>query len=57
MFRGTFTALVTPFRDGGIDVSAFEQLIETQIAAVSLESSRSARPANHQRSPTKNGNK
>ena len=33
MFRGTFTALVTPFRDGGIDVSAFETLIETQIAA------------------------
>jgi 4-hydroxy-tetrahydrodipicolinate synthase len=33
MFRGTFTALVTPFRDGGIDVSAFEQLIDTQIAA------------------------
>jgi 4-hydroxy-tetrahydrodipicolinate synthase len=33
MFRGTFTALVTPFRDGGIDVAAFEQLIETQIAA------------------------
>src|SRR5438128_10884800 len=32
MFRGTFTALVTPFRDGGIDVSAFEKLIETQIA-------------------------
>src|SRR5262252_4908903 len=33
MFRGTFTALVTPFRDGDIDVSAFEQLIEAQIAA------------------------
>jgi len=33
MFRGTFTALVTPFREGSIDVSAFEQLIETQIAA------------------------
>jgi 4-hydroxy-tetrahydrodipicolinate synthase len=33
MFRGTFTALVTPFRDGSIDVSAFEQLIETQIMA------------------------
>ncbi|MGC2627890.1 MAG: 4-hydroxy-tetrahydrodipicolinate synthase [Candidatus Udaeobacter sp.] len=33
MFRGTFTALVTPFRDGGIDVSAFEQLIDTQLAA------------------------
>ena len=44
MFRGTFTALVTPFRDGKsairtdssggeIDISAFEKLIETQIAA------------------------
>src|SRR5262245_59325432 len=33
MFSGTFTALVTPFRDGGIDVSSFEQLIETQITA------------------------
>jgi 4-hydroxy-tetrahydrodipicolinate synthase len=33
MFRGTFTALVTPFRDGAIDVSAFGKLIETQIAA------------------------
>jgi 4-hydroxy-tetrahydrodipicolinate synthase len=33
MFRGTFTALVTPFRNGGIDVSAFEELVETQIAA------------------------
>jgi 4-hydroxy-tetrahydrodipicolinate synthase len=33
MFRGTFTALVTPFRDGKIDVPAFEKLIEGQIAA------------------------
>ena len=33
MFRGTFTALVTPFRDGKIDVPAFEKLIESQIAA------------------------
>jgi 4-hydroxy-tetrahydrodipicolinate synthase len=32
MFRGIFTALVTPFRNGGIDVSAFEKLIETQIS-------------------------
>jgi 4-hydroxy-tetrahydrodipicolinate synthase len=31
MFRGTFTALVTPFRDSSIDVSAFEELIEAQI--------------------------
>jgi 4-hydroxy-tetrahydrodipicolinate synthase len=33
MFRGTFTALVTPFRDGAIDVPALEKLIEGQIAA------------------------
>ena len=33
MFRGTFTALVTPFRDGAIDSSAFANLIEAQIAA------------------------
>jgi 4-hydroxy-tetrahydrodipicolinate synthase len=33
MFRGTFTALVTPFRNGGIDDSAFQKLIETQVAA------------------------
>jgi 4-hydroxy-tetrahydrodipicolinate synthase len=33
MFRGTFTALVTPFRNGDIDFSALEKLIETQIAA------------------------
>jgi 4-hydroxy-tetrahydrodipicolinate synthase len=33
MFRGTFTALVTPFRNDAIDVGAFEELIENQIAA------------------------
>jgi 4-hydroxy-tetrahydrodipicolinate synthase len=33
MFRGTYTALVTPFRDGLIDAPALEQLIESQIAA------------------------
>ncbi len=33
MFRGTFTALVTPFRDGGVDAAALEKLIESQIAA------------------------
>lgn len=33
MFRGTFTALVTPFRDGEVDIAALERLIETQIAA------------------------
>jgi 4-hydroxy-tetrahydrodipicolinate synthase len=32
MFRGTYTALVTPFRDGEIDVPALEALIEAQIA-------------------------
>jgi 4-hydroxy-tetrahydrodipicolinate synthase len=33
MFRGAFTALVTPFRNGEIDFVAFERLIETQIKA------------------------
>src|SRR5881227_306496 len=33
MFRGTFTALVTPFRNGDIDFAAFEKLVEAQIAA------------------------
>jgi 4-hydroxy-tetrahydrodipicolinate synthase len=32
MFRGTFTALVTPFRSDQIDFVAFEHLIEAQIA-------------------------
>src|SRR5579884_974751 len=33
MFRGTFTALVTPFRNDTIDVAGFEKLVESQIAA------------------------
>src|SRR6266478_8070301 len=33
MFRGSFTAVVTPFRNGDIDFAAFEKLIERQIAA------------------------
>jgi 4-hydroxy-tetrahydrodipicolinate synthase len=33
MFRGTFTALVTPFRTGAIDFAALDSLIERQIAA------------------------
>jgi 4-hydroxy-tetrahydrodipicolinate synthase len=31
MFRGTFTAIVTPFRDGEIDVPALEKLVDGQI--------------------------
>jgi len=33
MFHGTFTALVTPFRNGEIDFAAFEKLIDGQISA------------------------
>ena len=33
MFEGTFTALVTPFREGVVDEAAFARLIEEQIAA------------------------
>jgi len=32
MFRGSFTALVTPFKNGGLDESAFRNLVEWQIA-------------------------
>jgi 4-hydroxy-tetrahydrodipicolinate synthase len=32
MFRGTYTALVTPFKNDELDYEAFAQLIETQIA-------------------------
>ncbi len=31
MFTGTFTALVTPFRDGELDEAAFEKLVRSQI--------------------------
>lgn len=32
-FRGTYTALITPFRDDRIDTDAFRALVERQIAA------------------------
>ena len=31
-FSGTYTALITPFRNGSVDVEAFRALIERQIA-------------------------
>ena len=31
-FSGSYTALITPFRDGVLDVAAFQSLIERQIA-------------------------
>jgi len=33
MFRGTFTAVVTPLRNGDVDFAALQKLIEGQIAA------------------------
>lgn len=32
MFKGSFTALITPFRDGAVDEDAFRRLVEWQIA-------------------------
>jgi 4-hydroxy-tetrahydrodipicolinate synthase len=32
-FRGVFTALITPFRNGAIDFDAFDTLVERQLAA------------------------
>lgn len=31
MFKGSFTALITPFRDGRVDEAAFQSLVEWQI--------------------------
>ncbi len=31
MFRGAFTALATPFRNGSVDIEALEKLVDTQI--------------------------
>jgi len=31
-FKGAITALVTPFRDGGLDEDAFAALVERQIS-------------------------
>ncbi len=33
MFEGTFTALVTPFRSGGVDEDALRRLVDLQIDA------------------------
>jgi 4-hydroxy-tetrahydrodipicolinate synthase len=33
VFEGVLTALVTPFRDGGVDERALEELVEAQVAA------------------------
>jgi len=33
MFTGTYTALVTPFRDGGVDADALRRLVRAQIRA------------------------
>ncbi len=33
MFEGTFTALLTPFRSGGVDEAALRQLVELQVEA------------------------
>ena len=33
MFRGSLTALITPFKDGALDRAAFEALVEGQIGA------------------------
>ena len=31
MFKGSITALITPFRDGKVDAAAFQKLVEWQI--------------------------
>ena len=31
MFRGSFTALITPFKNGKVDEAGFERFVEWQI--------------------------
>ena len=33
MFTGTYTAIVTPFKNGNVDESAFEKLVKAQVKA------------------------
>ena len=37
MFEGYFSALITPFKDGKVDESAFESMIEWQISTQVLQ--------------------
>ena len=53
MFQGTYTALVTPFRDDAIDEAAFARLIERQIEGGITASCPSARRANLRRWTTR----
>ena len=32
MFKGSFTALITPFKGGKVDEAAFKRLVDWQIA-------------------------
>ena len=32
MFNGVYTALITPFKNDGVDYDSFEQIIEHQIS-------------------------
>jgi 4-hydroxy-tetrahydrodipicolinate synthase len=48
MFRGSFTALITPFKGGKVDERAFQQLVEWQIAEAPWARSR----RHHHESPT-----
>ena len=50
MFTGTYTALVTPFKNGKMDEAAFERLIKPRSRAAWTASCRSAPPANRPRS-------
>jgi 4-hydroxy-tetrahydrodipicolinate synthase len=54
MFKGSFPALITPFRDGGVDETAFRKLVDWQIAEGSDGWCPAERPANRRRSAMPN---
>jgi len=53
MFKGSFTALITPFRNGRVDEKAFQALVDWQIREGTHGLCRAAPRANHRRCLTR----
>ena len=53
-FRGSFTALVTPFKNGSVDEKAFRDFVDWQIAEGTKAWFRSVRRGRARRYPTRN---
>ena len=49
MFRGSIVAIVTPFKNGQVDIPKFKELIEFQIKSGIRASSRAGQPVSRRR--------